>query len=76
VPSEQWGEAVHAVVVPRRGEPGSEADLIAYCKERLAGYKCPRSIEFRETLPLSGAGKILKTKLREPHWAGLERQVG
>ena len=76
VPSDQWGEAVHAVVVPRADQPGSEDELIAFCKERLAGYKCPRSVEFREVLPLSGAGKVLKTKLREPHWAGRERQVG
>ena len=75
VPSEQWGEAVHAVVVPRAGQAPGEAELIAFCKERLAGYKCPRSVELREALPLSGAGKVLKTRLREPHWAGLERQV-
>ncbi|HSI54785.1 MAG: long-chain fatty acid--CoA ligase [Ramlibacter sp.] len=76
VPSEQWGEAVHAVVVARGGQDAQADELIAFCKERLAGYKCPRSIEFRDALPLSGAGKVLKTKLREPHWAGHERQVG
>jgi long-chain acyl-CoA synthetase len=76
VPSEQWGEAVHAVVVPRGGETPTVEALIAFCKLQLASYKCPRTIEFRDALPLSGAGKVLKTKLREPHWATKERQVG
>ena len=76
VPSEQWGEAVHAVVVLRAGQAADEAGLITFCKERLAGYKCPRSVEFRDALPLSGAGKVLKTRLREPFWAGRERHVG
>ena len=76
VPNEQWGEAVHAVVVPRVGHNVSDEDLIGFCKERLAGYKCPRSVEFRDALPLSGAGKVLKTQLREPFWSGRERRVG
>jgi acyl-CoA synthetase (AMP-forming)/AMP-acid ligase II len=76
VPSEQWGEAVHAVVVARKDETPSADDLIAFCKEHLAGYKCPRTVELREALPLSGAGKVLKTKLREPYWAAQERRVG
>ena len=76
IPSEQWGETVHAAVVRKPGQ-GAEADeLIAHCKSLIAGYKCPRSVAFVDALPLSGAGKVLKTKLREPFWHGRERQVG
>lgn len=75
VPSEQWGEAVHAVVVLKPGSQASEAELIAHCKTLLAGYKCPRTVAFVDALPLSGAGKVLKTKLREPHWIGRQRGI-
>ena len=70
IPSDQWGEAVHAVVVLKEGSAVQAADLIAHCKGLIAGYKCPRSIDFVDVLPLSGAGKVLKTKLREPFWQG------
>ncbi len=76
IPSERWGEAVHAIVVPR---PGSSVDtdaLIAFCHQRIAGYKCPRSVEIRDApLPLSGAGKILKRELRQQFWGQKVRQV-
>lgn len=75
VPSERWGEAVHAVVVLKAGQSTDEAALIAHCKTLVAGYKCPRSVEFRTELPLSGAGKVLKNKLREPFWEGTTRRV-
>ena len=76
VPSDELGEVVHAVVVCKPDcEPQVEA-LIAHCRERIAGYKCPKSIEFIGALPLSGAGKVLKTALREPHWRGMDRQIG
>ncbi len=75
IPDEQWGEAVHAVIVRRPGAEATADELIAHCKTLIAGYKAPRSIEFTEALPLSGAGKILKTKLREPYWAGRDRSV-
>jgi long-chain acyl-CoA synthetase len=76
VPSERWGEAVHAVVVPKPGSDPGEDELIGFCRDRIAGYKCPSSIELRRApLPISGAGKILKTELRAPHWAGMARQV-
>jgi long-chain acyl-CoA synthetase len=75
VPSEQWGESVHAVVVPKPGQTATSEELIAHCKTLIAGYKCPRSIEFSEALPLSGAGKVLKTKLREPFWQASGRNV-
>jgi long-chain acyl-CoA synthetase len=76
VPDDEWGERVHAVVRLKPEVSATLEILIAHCHERIAGYKCPRSIDLRdEPLPLSGAGKILKTKLREPFWRGRERQV-
>jgi long-chain acyl-CoA synthetase len=75
IPSEQWGESVHAVVVCKPGQAVAAADLIAHCKALIAGYKCPRSVDFVDALPISGAGKVLKTKLREPFWRGRERNV-
>ncbi|MBR0679503.1 long-chain fatty acid--CoA ligase [Roseomonas eburnea] len=76
VPHERWGEAVHAVVVARAGMELSEAGLIAHCRTRIAGYKCPKTIELRtEPLPRSGTGKVQKAALRAPWWQGLARQV-
>ena len=76
IPSEKWGEQVHAVVVVNEGANVSEDDVIAYCKTQIAGFKCPRSITFQtQPLPLSGAGKILKTELRKPFWANGEKNV-
>jgi long-chain acyl-CoA synthetase len=76
IPSEKWGEQVHAVVVLNDGISAFEEDIIAYCKTQIAGFKCPRSITFQtEPLPLSGAGKILKTELRKPFWASGEKNV-
>lgn len=68
LPHERWGETVHAVIVPTPGAPADAAQgeaLVAWCRERLAGYKCPRSVAFRPEMPLSAAGKILKNVLRE-----------
>lgn len=64
VPDDQWGERVHAVVVLQPGSNTTEDDLRALCREQIAGYKVPRSVEFTDALPLSGAGKILKRELR------------
>ena len=76
IPHDEWGEAVHAIVVPAPGAEKDEAAIIAHCKEQIAGYKCPKSVEFRdEPMPLSGAGKILKRELRAPYWEGRERMV-
>jgi long-chain acyl-CoA synthetase len=79
IPDEEWGEAVHAIVVPATGAEAAhatEADIIAHCRELIAHYKCPRSVEFRsDPLPLSGAGKVLKKDLRAPFWEGREREV-
>jgi len=73
VPSEKWGETIKALVV-LSGE-ATEADLIAHCKERLAGYKAPTSVEFRDAIPRTATGKIQKFKLREEYWKGFDRQV-
>jgi long-chain acyl-CoA synthetase len=75
VPDETWGERVHAVVVLKPGQDVSTDELIGHCRERIAGYKTPRSLEFAEALPKSGAGKILKAVLREKYWQGQTRQV-
>lgn len=77
VPSERWGEAVHAVVVLREGASADEAELIAHCRDRIAGYKVPRSVAFRsDPLPKSGPGKVLKRELRAPYWAGRDASIG
>lgn len=76
IPSEQWGEAVLAIVVPKAGASVSGEEIIAHCRTLIAGYKLPRSVELRlEPLPVSGAGKILKTDLRKPYWAGRSKSV-
>ena len=76
IPHDTWGEQVHAVVVL---VPGAEVDadeLITHSREWIAGYKVPKSIEFRvEPLPLSGAMKVLKRELRDPYWEGQERRI-
>jgi acyl-CoA synthetase (AMP-forming)/AMP-acid ligase II len=76
IPDDQWGEIVHAVVVLKpEAERFSLADLRDFCKARIANYKCPRSVEFRDVLPISGAGKVMKTVLREPFWTGRSRKI-
>jgi len=75
IPSAEWGETVHVVVVRKAGAVASSEELIAHCKTLIAGYKCPRSLDFRDALPLSGAGKVLKTELRKPYWEGQGRKV-
>ena len=75
VPDEQWGEAVKAVVVPA-GDPPDVADLIALCRQHIAAYKCPRSVDFVDTLPRNASGKLLKREIRAPYWAGADRLIG
>jgi len=75
VPDDRWGEAVHAIVVPR--EDVETEDLIEFCCERIASYQAPRAIELRaEPLPKSGPGKVLKRELREPHWRDRDVRIG
>ena len=75
VPDEKWGETIKALVVLRAGETASEADLIAHCRDRLAHFKAPTSVEFRDALDRTATGKLQKYKLRQPYWAGLEKAV-
>lgn len=75
VPSEQWGEAVKACVVLKPDAAATEAELIRYAKDHLAGYKCPKSVDFMTDLPLGGTGKVLKRDLRAPYWQGVQRSV-
>ena len=70
IPDETWGEVVKAIVVLRPGQQAEEGEVIAHCHEWIAGYKCPKSVDFMEALPKSGAGKILKSELRKPFWEG------
>ncbi|MFF0148034.1 AMP-binding enzyme [Amycolatopsis sulphurea] len=75
VPDDRWGEQVKAVVT---AVPGAQVDaekLIEYCRERLAHYKCPCTVDVREALPRNETGKILKRKVREPYWQGHSRRV-
>jgi long-chain acyl-CoA synthetase len=76
IPHDTWGEAVHAIVVLHAGRTASEEELVAHARENVAGYKVPKSFEFRtQPLPLSGAMKVLKRELRAPYWQGKERRV-
>ena len=76
IPDEQWGEAVHAVVVARDDADLDEATIIDHCRSQIGGYKVPKSVAFQtDPLPKSGPGKVLKRELRAPHWEGHERQI-
>jgi long-chain acyl-CoA synthetase len=75
VPDEKWGEAVKAVVVPRAGRKPEATAIIAFARERLAHFKCPRSVDFADALPRNPSGKLLKRVLREPYWRGHERRI-
>jgi len=75
VPSEKWGETILGLVVLAEGQEVSEAELIGWCKERLAGYKAPTVIEFRESLARTATGKLQKFLLRKPYWEGRYRRV-
>ncbi len=70
IPSEEWGEAVHATVVRSPGSSLSGAEVTAFAREHLASYKVPRSVAFADELPRTGSGKLLKRQLRAPYWAG------
>jgi acyl-CoA synthetase (AMP-forming)/AMP-acid ligase II len=75
VPDERWGETVKALVVLAEGSTATEAELFAHCRDRLAHYKCPTTIELRDELARTATGKLQKFKLRAPYWEGLERKV-
>jgi long-chain acyl-CoA synthetase len=76
VPDERWGEAVKAIVVRSEGSKVSEAELIDFARKNLAGYKCPKSVDFvAGPLPRNPSGKLLKRVLREPYWQGQTRRI-
>jgi fatty-acyl-CoA synthase len=75
VPDDTWGEVVLALVVPTAGSSLTEQDIIDHAHDRLAGYKCPKRVEFREVLDRTATGKLQKFKLREPYWSDLDRKV-
>jgi acyl-CoA synthetase (AMP-forming)/AMP-acid ligase II len=75
VPDDKWGEAVKAVIVLKPDVTLGEAEVIDYCKEYLAGFKKPKSVEFRAELPKSPLGKILKAEIRKEYWQHLDRQI-
>jgi acyl-CoA synthetase (AMP-forming)/AMP-acid ligase II len=75
IPDDKWGELVTALVVVAEGEQVSEADIIGHCRGRIAGFKVPKRVEFREAIPRTATGKIQKFKLREAFWSASDRQV-
>ncbi|HRE61622.1 MAG TPA: long-chain-fatty-acid--CoA ligase [Micropepsaceae bacterium] len=75
VPDEKWGEAVKGVVVLKKDAKADPAEIINFCRSKIAGYKCPKSIDFIAALPRNPSGKILRRELREPYWAGKARRV-
>jgi fatty-acyl-CoA synthase len=75
VPDDKWGETIKALVVLAPGTSATEDELRAWCKERLAGYKCPTSVDVVDELARTATGKLQKFKLRAPYWEGRERQV-
>jgi acyl-CoA synthetase (AMP-forming)/AMP-acid ligase II len=72
VPDDRWGEVPRALIALKPGAQATEAELLAFCRDRLAHYKCPRSVEFIDALPKTGTGKILKKELRKKYWSGTE----
>ena len=76
VPDERWGEAVKAIVVPVPGERPDPEAVIAWARQRIAGYKAPKSVDFIDILPRNASGKVLRRELRKPYWEGRGRLVG
>ena len=75
VPDEKWGETIKALVVLRPGQAATERELIDFCRSRMAHFKCPTSVELRDSLSRTATGKLQKFKLREPYWVGRDRRV-
>jgi len=75
VPDDKWGEAVKAIVVMKPGKKATPLDIINFTRQRIAGFKTPKSVDFIEALPRNASGKILRRHLRDPYWAGKDRQV-
>jgi len=75
VPHDKWGEAVKAVVVLREGKRATEEEIIQFCKERMAHFKAPKSVDFVSSLPRTGSAKIAKVTLRDEYWEGMDKKV-
>ena len=75
VPHEKWGETVKALVVLAEDQSATEQELIEYCREKMAHYKCPTSVEIRGELARTATGKLQKFKLRSPYWDGMDKQI-
>jgi acyl-CoA synthetase (AMP-forming)/AMP-acid ligase II len=75
IPDDRWGEAVKAVVVVQPGEKLTAQEVIDFARDRIAHYKCPKSVDFIDALPRNPSGKILRRELRKPYWVGRERMV-
>lgn len=75
VPDQRWGETVKAIVVARTGSQPDPAEIISFVRQRLAGFKCPTSVDLVSTLPRTATGKVLKHVLREPYWRGYSRRI-
>jgi fatty-acyl-CoA synthase len=75
VPHDKWGETIKAIVVMTSGAALDDAGVIAHCKQRMAGFKAPTTVDFVEAIPRTATGKVQKFKLREPYWSGRDRQV-
>ena len=75
IPDDRWGEAVKAIVIAAPGAQLTPDDVIAFCRDRLAHYQCPGSVDFVTDLPRNATGKVLKRALREPYWTGRDRQI-
>jgi len=75
IPDDTWGESVKAVVALKEGASATEQEIIDHCREHLAHFKCPKSVDVLEMLPRNPTGKILKRELRAPYWADRDRGV-
>jgi len=75
VPDNTWGEAIKALVIRTAGSTVTEAELLEYCKQNLASFKKPQSVDFVDSLPRSTAGKVLKYEIRDHYWKGRDRKV-
>ena len=75
IPDEKWGESVKAVVELSEGQQVTPEELVAWCREKLAHYKCPRSVDIMAELPRNPTGKLLKKDLRKPYWDNRDRAI-
>jgi acyl-CoA synthetase (AMP-forming)/AMP-acid ligase II len=75
IPDDEWGESVKAVVILKEGQSATAEEIINYCREHLAGYKVPRSVDFVKDMPKTATGKILKKEIRAPYWKGRRAKI-